>query len=289
MRVSKLVLLLVFPQLTALIALAAAANGFAQSNETTTAEDLFVALARTVGQGGVDLLHSRYEPCFTENNECTESLKAELQTMESVFDRVCAQKDCRASRLFWHTDIEAAKRRSAEEKKPILALYMLGRLDEDHSCANSRFFRSVLYSNKKISDYLRETFVLFWHNQRDLPRSTIEFPDGRRIEQTRTGNSVHYVLDSNMRVIEVMPGLVSPLSFRAFLRNGENRFKQGHSLYEAEELGKHERNPIPTEVVLMGPYAGHILKKVQWTNPRSSRCPRPRRQWRDCSQRNDCL
>ena len=36
-----------------------------------------------------------------------------------------------------------------QQKKAVLSLQMLGNLDEDFSCANSRFFRTLLYSSPK--------------------------------------------------------------------------------------------------------------------------------------------
>ena len=47
---------------------------------------------------------------------------------------------------------------------------LLGRLDEELSCANSRFFRTVLYANAEISAHLREHFVLHWQSVRPVPR-----------------------------------------------------------------------------------------------------------------------
>ena len=73
---------------------------------------------------------------------------------------------------------------------------MLGKLTDEFSCANSRFFRTALYANKEISDYLRDNFVLHWQSVRPVPRVTVDFGDGRKLERTITGNSAHYVLDA---------------------------------------------------------------------------------------------
>jgi hypothetical protein len=45
---------------------------------------------------------------------------------------------------------------------------------------------------------------------------TIDFGDGRKLERTLTGNSIHYVLDSRGRVVDALPGLYGP---QAFLRS----------------------------------------------------------------------
>ncbi len=90
---------------------------------------------------------------------------------------------------------------------------LLGRLDEELSCANSRFFRTVLYANVSVSQALRERFVLHWQSERPVPKVTIDFGDGRRLVGTVTGNSVHYILDSNGRLIDALPGLFGPAAF----------------------------------------------------------------------------
>jgi hypothetical protein len=94
---------------------------------------------------------------------------------------------------------------------------MLGRLDEDRSCANSRFFRVVLYANAELSTWLRDTFVLHWSSERPVPKLTIDYGDGRIVETTIAGNSAHYVLDADGRVVDVVPGLMTPKAFRAEL------------------------------------------------------------------------
>jgi len=130
-----------------------------------------------------------------------------------VLDSLCQQKDCYASRLYWYTDLEQAKNAARSQHKPILSLRLLGRLDEDLSCANSRLFRITLYANEQVSNLLREQFVLHWQSVRSVPKVTIDFGDGRRMERTLTGNSVHYVLDSEGRFIDALPGLYGPGAF----------------------------------------------------------------------------
>jgi hypothetical protein len=136
---------------------------------------------------------------------------------DATLDRVCAQKDCRFSRLYWYTDLAAAKAESQRTGKPIISLRLLGRLDEEVSCANSRFFRTILYPDPSIAPLLRERFVLHWESLRPVPKITIEMGDGRVIRQTITGNSAHYLLDANGRVLDVLPGMVSPAAYRAQL------------------------------------------------------------------------
>jgi hypothetical protein len=134
-----------------------------------------------------------------------------------TLDQVCAQRDCAASHLFWFTDLERAKAEARRTGRPILSLRLLGRLDEEMSCANSRFFRTVLYADREVSRLLREGFVLHWSSERPVPKVTIDFGDGRALKGTITGNSIHYVLDSHGRLADALPGLYGPRAFRQLL------------------------------------------------------------------------
>lgn len=129
-------------------------------------------------------------------------------------DRAAHQKYATVSRLYWHTDLASAKAAAHESRQPILHLRMLGSLSDDLSCANSRLFRATLYANREVSAFLRENFVLYWSSERPVPRVTIDYGDGRRLERTTTGNSAHYVLDEDGHVLDVLPGLYAPTVFR---------------------------------------------------------------------------
>lgn len=138
-----------------------------------------------------------------------------------ALDELCQQRDCYASRLYWYTDIEQAKAAARTSGKPILSLRLLGRLDQDLSCANSRFFRVALYPNVEISKLLQDRFILHWQSVRPVPKVTIDFGDGRKLERTITGNSIHYILDGSGRPIDAIPGLYSPKAFLRQLQQAE--------------------------------------------------------------------
>lgn len=139
----------------------------------------------------------------------------------SALDTICAQKDCVLSRLYWHTDLAEATRRAAAEHKPILSLRLLGDLGEELSCANSRFFRALLYPDPTVRELLRERFVLHWSSERPAPKLTIDLGDGRSVVTTITGNSAHYVLDHAGRPVDVVPGLYDPTAFVRALVDAE--------------------------------------------------------------------
>ncbi|MEO0513747.1 MAG: hypothetical protein AAF086_00445 [Planctomycetota bacterium] len=134
-----------------------------------------------------------------------------------MIDAVAAQRDAHASGLFWYTDFDAALAEAESSGRPILSLRLLGRLDTDLSCANSRFFRTVLYADTALREKLRSDYVLHWQTVRPVPVITIDMGDGRTIERTITGNSAHYVLDRRGRVVDVLPGLYAPRTFERLL------------------------------------------------------------------------
>ena len=166
---------------------------------------------RSAGVAGVDtLLAAAPAPDATSR-----------QRWERAIDTVCAQRDCAASGLYWHTDFDLARAAAQSSGRPILSLRLLGRLDQEVSCANSRFFRTVLYPDPRISSLLRQRFVLHWESVRPVPRVTIDYGDGRVLRGTITGNSIHYILDTRGRLVDALPGLYGPGLFGELLGGGE--------------------------------------------------------------------
>lgn len=136
-----------------------------------------------------------------------------LARLSDAADTAAQQRDSVASRLYWYTDLDEAKRVAKRENKPILSLRMLGHLDEELSCANSRFFRTTLYPDPQVNARLAKDFVLHWSSERPAPIVTIDYRDGRVVKRTITGNSIHYVLDADGHVVDAIPGLYSPKIF----------------------------------------------------------------------------
>jgi hypothetical protein len=182
-------------------------------NESQSAAAM--AQLRALGPQGLSALLKAYDAQSEEPQAKTR------RESKAAVDKVAGQCDAWASRLFWYTDLEKAKAAARATRKPILSLRLLGKLDEEYSCANSRFFRTTLYPNTDVSAYLRDHFVLHWESVRPVPRITIDFGDGRRLERTITGNSVHYVLDSQGEPVDALPGLYSPKAFLKGLASAE--------------------------------------------------------------------
>lgn len=161
-------------------------------------------------------------------------------------DRLCAQKDAHTSLLFWFTDLAAALAEARRTQKPILSLRLLGRLDEELSCANSRFFRKLLYPEPRLNQLLRDHFVLHWQSVRPVPRVTIDFGNGRRVEKTLTGNSVHVVLDPQGRPVDALPGLFAPHVFHALLQRART-YASADPSQLASLHSQALREPVPLE------------------------------------------
>ena len=178
---------------------------------------------RTAGPKGLQVLLQRCSELEKKRDELIkqgspiDDVSRRLDALDRDLDHVGAARQTRASKLFWYTNLEEAKAAAEASGKPILHLRLLGNLTDELSCANSRFFRMLLYSNPEIADYLRENFVLSWKSVRPAPRITIDFGDGRVLERTITGNSIHYVLLSDGTVIDALPGLYGPQAFRTQL------------------------------------------------------------------------
>ncbi len=135
--------------------------------------------------------------------------------LDAAIDGICQQHGCRYTELYWYTELDEAIAAAKASGKPILSLRLLGQLGEPLSCANSRFFRTILYP--AVAPWLRERFVLHWSSERPVPVITVDYGDGRRLTRTITGNSVHYVLDADGRPVDALPGLLAPPVFQRLL------------------------------------------------------------------------
>lgn len=171
-------------------------------------EPLDPVALRAKGPEGLDLLLARFDLASAD----------EKASLVDVIAQVAGQRDAHVSRLYWFDDLNAALAHAKATRKPVLSLRMLGRLDAELSCANSRFFRTTLYANASVSKYLRDRYVLHWSSERPVPVATIDFGDGRKVTRTLTGNSIHYVLDSEGRVVDALPGLYGAQEFVARLQ-----------------------------------------------------------------------
>ena len=209
---------------------------------------------RAEGPAGLDALLTEHQAVL--QNGTRDPL---WPRVTEAIDKVAAQKDAYASRLFWYTDIEQAKAAARASGKPILSLHLLGRLDQDLSCANSRFFRTALYADPKVSALLRERFVLHWESERPAPKITIDFGDGKKLERTVTGNSVHYVLDADGRPVDAIPGLAGAGMFRAELSDDAELERSLRGLPPAERATRLSKHHAIRRAVLQEEYPAFMV------------------------------
>jgi len=197
--------------------------------QISTANDLSapaIEELRAQGPAGLQSLMTEYAREINHHiANPTAAPDAQWQRISAALDAVAQQKNSYITGLYWYTDLESAKKASAATGKPILSLRLLGKLTDEFSCANSRFFRTVLYPNAEVNAALRDRFVLHWQSVRPVPTITIDFGDGRKLERTLTGNSIHYILDSQARTIDALPGLYGPKAFLRGLTTAETFFK----------------------------------------------------------------
>ena len=197
----------------------------AVSDNATTSSAAIEEL-RSLGPAGLQALMTQYaEQITTRIKNPSAAPDEEWQRITAALDAVAQQKNSYIAGLYWYTDLNSAKKASKALNKPILSLRLLGKLTDEFSCANSRFFRTVLYPNDEVSEVLHDRFVLHWQSVRPVPTVTIDFGDGRKLERTLTGNSIHYILDSDARPLDALPGLYGPKAFVRGLMDAERLFQ----------------------------------------------------------------
>jgi hypothetical protein len=196
-------------------------------SENPTESSVAISKLRALGPEGLKtLLEANSQTISHYLANPTLAVTPEWLRIRAALDAVSQQRNSYLSGLYWYTDLTEAQKASLASGKPILSLRLLGKLTDELSCANSRFFRTVLYSNEEISAALRERFILHWEAVRPAPVITIDFGDGRKLVRTITGNSIHYILDSEGHVIDGLPGLYGPAAFMRGLGDAETIFKQ---------------------------------------------------------------
>jgi hypothetical protein len=233
-----------FTPIVALLCLAFSASAFAGErpealarlalSENSAESAPAIKELRAMGPRGLQVLLDAHAAEITRAKLGQPVNEQEWQRLTLALDAVSRQRNSYASGLYWYTDFEEAQAAARASGKPILSLRLLGQLDEEFSCANSRFFRTVLYANAEVSAYLREHFILHWKSVRPAPRVTIDFGDGRKLERTVTGNSIHYVLNAAGEPLDALPGLYGPAAFMRALRQAETLAKQ----LDAKEAGE---------------------------------------------------
>ena len=67
-----------------------------------------------------------------------------------------------------------------------------------------------MFSNKKIADYVNNNFEATWKSVAPVPKVTIDFGGGRKIERTVYGNIATYVCTAGGYIVDILPGIYQP-------------------------------------------------------------------------------
>lgn len=220
-----------------------------------------------VGQAAVDRLMNQHRQLLADGlaGKLAGANVERFDAARAQIDAAAGARDAWLSGLAWHSDLNAAKSEARKTGKPILSLRMLGKLTDELSCANSRFFRTLLYPDPAVAAALRKNFVLHWSSERPVPQVTVDMGDGRTLKTTIAGNSIHYVLDADGRVFEAIPGLVAPSLFLAHLDTftalHRRLAKLGPKARQAALVSHHTSSQKPRKPVVQKPARKPVLRK----------------------------
>ena len=131
-------------------------------SENAAASSAAIEELRALGPAGLQALRNQYAGAINTHIANPSATDEEWQRISAALDAVAQQRNSYIAGLYWYTDLDSARKASKALGKPILSLRLLGKLTDEFSCANSRFFRTVLYPNEEVSSVLHDRFVLHW-------------------------------------------------------------------------------------------------------------------------------
>lgn len=71
----------------------------------------------------------------------------------------------------------------------------------------------MLLSDPRVVRFLNDEVVPCWESVRPVPKVTIDFGDGRKLDRTLAGNTVMYLCLPDGRVVDTLPGVYTPEDF----------------------------------------------------------------------------
>jgi hypothetical protein len=83
----------------------------------------------------------------------------------------------------------------------------------------------VLFSDPRVSQFVRDQFVAAWDAVRPVPIVEIDFGNGRKLKRTLNGNVATLVCAPDGRVVDVIPGLNSPEAYLKDLKYALNLYR----------------------------------------------------------------
>jgi hypothetical protein len=100
----------------------------------------------------------------------------------------------------------------------------------------------VLFSDARVSAFVREQFVAAWESVRPVPLVEIDFGNGQKIKRTVNGNIATLICAPDGRVVDVIPGLNSPESFLQDLKYALNLYRASLAAFDKTILDYHKDN-----------------------------------------------
>jgi hypothetical protein len=83
----------------------------------------------------------------------------------------------------------------------------------------------VLLSDEKVQKLLSDKFVTSWEMVREVPKVSIDFGGGKKLQRTLKGNTVMYLCTSDGKVLDAWPGVYTPEDFVRQLEGSLEAYK----------------------------------------------------------------
>ena len=100
----------------------------------------------------------------------------------------------------------------------------------------------MLFSDPRVSSFIRDNFVAAWEAVRPVPTVEIDFGNGRKLKRTVNGNIATYVCTPSGRVVDVIPGLNTPEAYLESLRYAVNLYQASLASFEKTVIDYHTAN-----------------------------------------------
>ena len=100
----------------------------------------------------------------------------------------------------------------------------------------------MLFSDAKVSAFVRSQFVAAWEAVRPVPTVEIDFGNGRKLKRTVNGNIATYVCAPDGRVVDIIPGLNSPEAYLQDLKYALNLYRASLAAFDKTILDYHKDN-----------------------------------------------
>jgi hypothetical protein len=100
----------------------------------------------------------------------------------------------------------------------------------------------VLFSDDRVSSFVRDNFSAAWESVRPVPVVEIDFGNGRRLKRTVNGNIATYICAPDGRVVDIIPGLNTPEAYLKDLRYALNLYRASLASFDKTVIDYHTAN-----------------------------------------------